>query len=485
GGTVTGTGASISGATSIANLERNSQAQAAIARFAAENPNVTDAKTQLYSLVQGESGFGRDMSPGRRYSGYFQMGQEETFAATGQHISGSQLAAMSFDQQLDIYSKWVHHASPNATNLGLFNAASNPRFQTASDDTIVYHAGTAAAQQNASTWGKYSPGGPGGDITVGGIKKYYSRGDPETNRAIAAAGTPAATTAQALVGAPGTGGVTVSPITGGVPAGIGPTVGGTTGIRDDNGKEVDHQTLAGAMAIAKTGNAPAMKQYLAQHGFSLDATACGAIATRFANLSGVKPPPASAVASSWLAWGTRVNPDVIDRAGMELGTLKLVSPVGTYMHVGQPLTPGEQGGHVMTIVPGTYNDKNGSVQVIDQYGVHSENVNKMQVRYAGDPAGTVETPVATASDTGSSGAWPKDAMTEDARKTIDNITAQRDDPGPANIKLNVVHKNAPSDVSVKADGDAFKGHSMEQTNKAPTPAKAPSHEFSGAELAAG
>jgi hypothetical protein len=260
-------------------------------------------------------------------------------------------------------------------------------------------------------------------------------------------------------------------------------VGGSTGVRDENGKEVDHQTLAGAMAIAKTGNAPAMKQYLAQHGFSLDATACGAIATRFANLSGVKPPPASATASSWLAWGTRVNPDVIDRAGMELGTLKLVSPVGTYMHVGQPLTPGEQGGHVMTIVPGSYDPKTGSAQVIDQYGVHSENVNKMQVRYAGDPPGTAEAAAGVA-DTGTSSGlpWPKDPDTEDARKTIDNIVAQRGgDVGPANIKLNIRHKNAPADVTAKADGDAFKGHTMERSNapppEAPTKFKAGGLEF--------
>jgi pyruvate/2-oxoglutarate dehydrogenase complex dihydrolipoamide acyltransferase (E2) component len=104
-------------------------------------------------------------------------------------------------------------------------------------------------------------------------------------------------------------------------------------------------------------------------------------------------------------------------------------------------------------------------------------------RLADDPAKAAA--AATGPDSKDPSAWPKDATTEDARKTLDTIMTQRGDAGPANIKLNIVHKDAPSGTTVKADGDAFKGHSMEQTNKAPTPAKAPSHEFSGAELAAG
>jgi hypothetical protein len=50
-----------------------------------------------------------------------------------------------------------------------------------------------------------------------------------------------------------------------------------------------------------------------------------------------------------------------------------------------------------------------------------------------------------------------------------------------NIKLKIIHKNAPPDVTAKADGDAFKGHTMERSNappaEAPTKFKAGGLEF--------
>jgi hypothetical protein len=49
------------------------------------------------------------------------------------------------------------------------------------------------------------------------------------------------------------------------------------------------------------------------------------------------------------------------------------------------------------------------------------------------------------------------------------------------IKLTIKHRNAPADVTAKADGDAFKGHTMERSNapppEAPTKFKSGGLEF--------
>jgi hypothetical protein len=538
-GTVTGTGASISGRTSIAELEKNSQAQAAIARFAAANPNVTDAKTQLYSLVAGESGFGRDMSPGRKYSGYFQMGQEETFAATGQRISGAQLAAMPFDQQLDIYTKWVHHASPNATNLGLFNAASNPAFQTASDDTVVYHAGTRAAQQNAKTWGANSPGGPGGDITVGGIKKYYSRGDTETNRQIAAAGTPAATTAVTFAGTGGPqvtetlpsgaqvirGAATTAAVTGVNPllTGINPTTGGS----------IDKTVLQQAALIAgSTGSHQAVYNFIKSQGLTYTSGEnCAEFVTAVLSKGeGLAPGQLPAgvksdypAAASYTHYG-----DAVDALHAQPGDVLARHDAG--------------GSHAMIVGPDGYDPKTGTLNILSANNDANLHIkvgpNGKLPGYYGNfrighlnigPPKTATTAQAAVSSTGlptDPFAWPSGASetaadsirrmnatayggdkgmtlpsTDILPKKDDVLTGSRWDTGDveadratidqtaqaarikqqARIHLKIAHKNAPADVSAKADGDAFKGHTMERTNapppEAPTKFKAGGLEF--------
>jgi hypothetical protein len=76
--------------------------------------------------------------------------------------------------------------------------------------------------------------------------------------------------------------------------------------------------------------------------------------------------------------------------------------------------------------------------------------------------------------------WPKDADVEDTRDTIARI--QNDDRATldkqqlakattSNIKINLRHRNAPPDVKVTASGDAFKGGSTERSNAPPAPAK--------------
>lgn len=180
----------ITGQTSIAELEGNPAAQASIQRFQQAFPNVPDAKTQIYSLVQGESGMGRDMVQRNQYAGYFQLGSDEAYNQMG--LTKQQFAALPFHEQMDAYTRWSQRNDPtgqNIRNLGVFNAASAMKWQNASDDTVVYPAGSIEARSNASTWGRYSDAG--GAVTVGGIKRYYARNDPETLRQITAAGAPA------------------------------------------------------------------------------------------------------------------------------------------------------------------------------------------------------------------------------------------------------------------------------------------------------
>jgi hypothetical protein len=205
-GTVSGPG--ITGKTSIAQLEKDPAAQAAIAKFQKQFPNVEDAKTQLYNLVKGESGMGRDMIQSKgKYQGYFALGPAETGgykdSRTGErfyterHLSKEQFVALPFHEQLEYYSKWAadpqnHPTGKTLKDLGLFNAASDPRLQNAPDSRVVYQAGSEAARKNAKTWGAYSPGGAGGDITVGGIKAYYTSQYQSTLKEIKAAGGSAA-----------------------------------------------------------------------------------------------------------------------------------------------------------------------------------------------------------------------------------------------------------------------------------------------------
>lgn len=194
-GPTTAKGAGIRGRTSIAALEKDPQAQASINRFRQAFPNVPDAKTQIYSLVKGESSMGRDMVQKNQYAGYFQLGSDEAYKSMG--LSKQQFAALPFHEQMDAYTRWAQRADPSGKkikNLGLFNAASSMKWQGASDDTVIYPAGSREAAANRSTWGRYS--GAGGATTVGGVKKYYGRGDPGTQAEIAAATPPEAPTTE-------------------------------------------------------------------------------------------------------------------------------------------------------------------------------------------------------------------------------------------------------------------------------------------------
>lgn len=182
-GPTSASGPGISGPTSIAALERDPQAQAAIARFAQAFPNVKNPKTQIYSLVRGESNLGRTMGK-KNYRGYFQLGASERGG-----IPGDQFSQLPFHVQLDAYTRWARKNDPSGQrirNLGVFNAGSAMQWQNMPDSTVMYRAGSRAAYANRHTWGAFSQAG--GNITLGGIKRYYSQWDAATNKAIAAVG---------------------------------------------------------------------------------------------------------------------------------------------------------------------------------------------------------------------------------------------------------------------------------------------------------
>jgi hypothetical protein len=182
-----GARASITGKTSVAELENNPEAQASIDRFQKAFPNVPNAKLQIYDLVKGESGMGRDMVQRNQYAGYFALGRDEAYGQMG--MTKQQFAALPFDRQMDAYTGWLKRNDPSGTNtkdLGLFNAASARKWQNMPDETVVYPAGSIEARSNAPTWGRAS--GAGGAVTIGGIKRYYSREGEATQREIAEAG---------------------------------------------------------------------------------------------------------------------------------------------------------------------------------------------------------------------------------------------------------------------------------------------------------
>ena len=117
--------------------------------------------------------------------------------------------------------------------------------------------------------------------------------------------------------------------------------------------------------------------------------ACGIIASKYASAAGFKPPPGGAVASNWHKFGEKMNPEDINSPDHPFGSM-----FGTYNHrryggnVGAPLPTGATGGHVMSIVPGTYDPKTGKVDVVDQYGYShgKRNISDMDLRFAGADA---------------------------------------------------------------------------------------------------
>jgi GH24 family phage-related lysozyme (muramidase) len=142
-------------------------------------------------------------------------------------------------------------------------------------------------------------------------------------------------------------------------------------------------------ALGRKGDTAGLQALFQQKGYRMGGTACGMIASKYAKDAGFKPPEGGAVATNWRNFGVASNEEDINKEGRPFGSMFATSKTGTYgSRKGQALGTGQTGGHVMTIVPGTYDPKTHTADTVDQYGFkhHKWDMRNMDVRYAGDAA---------------------------------------------------------------------------------------------------
>jgi hypothetical protein len=233
-------------------------------------------------------------------------------------------------------------------------------------------AGTFDALVEFSTYG----GGGFGDGGGGGSAPGYGIGHGRLGGGSSSLG--------GRPGAPsGPGGATTAPSGPGGP-GAGP---GGARLNDESGKPIDPQTMKEAEALGRAGDVPGLQKLFAEKGYRMSGPACGIVASAYVKSAGFKPPSGGAVASNWNDWGQAAAPSDINKEGHPFGSM-----IGSYQtrryggNVGAPLGKGQTGGHVMTIVPGTFDPKTNTAMFADQYGVRRRSIKGMDLRYAGDEA---------------------------------------------------------------------------------------------------
>jgi hypothetical protein len=361
---------------------------------------------------------------------------------------------------------------------------------------------------------------------------------------VAAANAVQATTAQTLVGAPGTGGAQVIET---LPSGAqvirgAATTTQVTGIPSEATQALTHSgttaidpvVLAHAAELAKSRDSAAVNDYLKKSGVRTSQFECAEFVTSIIKNSGGKEgvdyPAAYDRASNYLKIGAPINGLVNAQPG---DILAKMHEVGGH-------------GHAAMIGPEGYNPATGKVQIIQADSTRMDYVDAKNPGYWGDfrigrlskpldtnPSShpTADTPTPSTAQTAAGVptdpfAWPSasaqtthDSIRQlnaiayggdkgikvpdnslDKNKNDDDILkGSRWDTGDAtadraaldsraaavaaqqHIKLTIKHRNAPADVTAKADGDAFKGHTMERSNapppEAPTKFKSGGLEF--------
>jgi hypothetical protein len=209
-----------------------------------------------------------------------------------------------------------------------------------------------------------------------------------------------------------------------------------------------------AELLGRAGDVAGLQRLFAQKGYKMSGPACGIVASGYVKSAGFKPPPGGAIATSWHKWGEGIkDPNDINAPGRTFGSM-----VGTYWHgryggtQGQILAPGQTGGHVMTIVPGTYDPKTGTVDMVDQYGYShgKRSIKDIDLRFAGAEA------VAAA-----------EAAKGNQRSVVDNaLGAKKNIWGDATASINVNINNAPPGVKTDANMDgAFKTLKLNRNNQ--------------------
>jgi len=165
---------------------------------------------------------------------------------------------------------------------------------------------------------------------------------------------------------------------GAAPMGGGATAGATgSALTDQSGKGVDMGTVSDLSKLAAQGNTSGMRQLMQQRGYRVDSKWCGDLARVMVGGSGFSVPKGYAIGSQWRAWGEHAEPSDINAPDRPMGSM-----VASKTNV--PI--GQTGGHVMTVVPGTYDAKTGTAEVIDTGGRRRRSLRGFEVRYAGAEA---------------------------------------------------------------------------------------------------
>jgi hypothetical protein len=163
--------------------------------------------------------------------------------------------------------------------------------------------------------------------------------------------------------------------------------GGPAALSDETGKPIDPDTMKEVESLGRSGDVAGLQKLFAQKGYHMSGPACGIVASKYVRSTGFQPPKSGAVGAAWHGWGEAMKPEDINAPGHPFGSM-----VGTYFHgryqgkEGKLLGPEETGGHVMNIVPGTYDPKTGTAMFADQYGVRRRPLADIDERFAGASA---------------------------------------------------------------------------------------------------
>jgi hypothetical protein len=271
------------------------------------------------------------------------------------------------------------------------------------------------------------------------MRDIIQKWDDQVSGGVGAAGVPGAG-----VSAPGGGGGGGG---GGGSAAASP--GGPAALNDEGGKKIDPDTMRQAEILGRAGDVAGLQKLFSQRGYRMSGPACGMVASGYVKSAGYKPPTGSAIATSWHKWGEKLDPNDINAPNHPFGSM-----VSTYFHgryggtQGQVLAPGQTGGHVMTIVPGSYNEKDGTAIFADQYGARRRKLTDMDTRFAGKTA--VDAVQAQQQD----------------RTKIDNALGAKNSGSPWNAQLNVNLNNVPEGVKANTEmGGVFNTLKLNKSNQ--------------------
>ena len=122
--------------------------------------------SELYKVIQGESGFNPTAQNKSGATGLFQISNA---AAKELGVNTKQILKMTPAQQVDLYDKYLGRWNYSSSNrLGIMQAA--PAFANREPDAVIYKKGSDAWKQNPG-WRELNDG----PITVRSVNSYYAR----------------------------------------------------------------------------------------------------------------------------------------------------------------------------------------------------------------------------------------------------------------------------------------------------------------------